>query len=133
MIIKIIYMKLVFISLLSISILASCASKEEKVFLRKEAHTVSNPTKEVKANSILTMKIDGMTCMMGCGASIRKELYATKAVKNVDFDFEEGRETNTAKIAFDNSKISEKKMVEIISKMNEKQFTVGEIKVEPMK
>lgn len=126
-------MRSLFISLLSISILASCANKEEKVFLRKESHSVSNTTNTVKPNSILTMKIDGMTCMMGCGASIRKELYSTKAVKNVEFDFEEGRETNTAKIAFDDSKISQKEMVEIISKMNEKQFTVGETKVEPMK
>ncbi len=126
-------MKSLFISLLSISILVSCANKEEKVFLRKESHSASNTTKSVKPNSILTMKIDGITCMMGCGASIRKELYATKAVKNVDFDFEEGRETNTAKIAFDDSKISQKEMIEIISKMNEKQFTVGETNVEPLK
>ena len=126
-------MKSLFISLLSISILASCTSKDEKVFLRKESHSSSNSTNTVKPNSILTMKIDGMTCMMGCGASIRKELYATKAVKNVDFDFEEGRETNTAKIEFDDSKISQKEMVEIISKMNENQFTVGETKVEPLK
>jgi copper chaperone CopZ len=126
-------MKSLFISLLSLSILASCASKEEKVFLRKESHSGSKSTNTVKPNSILTMKINGMTCMMGCGASIRKELYATKAVKNVDFDFEEGRETNTAKIAFDDSKISQKEMIEIISKMNEKQFTVGETNVEPLK
>ena len=126
-------MKSLFISLLSISILASCARKEEKVFLRKESHSASNTTKSVKPNSILTMKIDGMTCMMGCGASIRKELYATNGVKSVDFDFEEGRETNTAKIAFDDSKITDKKMIELISNMNEKQFTVGETKVEPLK
>ncbi len=126
-------MKSLFISLLSISILVSCADKEEKVFLRKESHSGSNPTKSVKPNSILTMKIDGMTCMMGCGASIRKELYATNAVKNVDFDFEEGRETNTAKISFDDSKITEKKMIDLISKMNEKQFTVGETQLEKIK
>lgn len=126
-------MKSLFISLLSICILVSCTNKEEKVFLRKESYSGSNTTKSVKANSILIMKIDGMTCMMGCGASIRKELYATNAVKNVDFDFEEGRETNTAKIAFDDSKITEKKMIDLISKMNEKQFTVGDTKVEPLK
>ena len=126
-------MKSLFISLLSICIIASCANKEEKVFIRKESHSGSNTAKSVKANSILTMKIDGMTCMMGCGASIRKELYATNSVKSVDFDFEEGRETNTAKIAFDDSKITEKKMIDLISKMNEKQFTVGDTKVEPLK
>jgi hypothetical protein len=67
---------------------------------------------------------------MGCGASIRKELYATKAVLSVDFDFEDGRKTNTAKIAFDKDKITVDKMVEIISTMNEKQFTVGKTKSE---
>ena len=66
-----------------------------------------------------------MTCVMGCGASIRKELFATNAVCSVEFDFEKGRKSNTAKIAFDKDKITVDKIVELVSKMNEKQFKVG--------
>ena len=79
------------------------------------------------------MEIEGMTCVMGCGASIRKELYTTKAVSSVEFDFKEDRKINTAKIAFDSAKISIDEMVSIISNMNEKQFSLGKISEEEYK
>ena len=62
---------------------------------------------------------------MGCGASIRKELYATKAVSSVEFDFKEGRKTNIATIKFDTSKINLNQIVSLLSTMNENQFTIG--------
>lgn len=105
---------------------AGCTSEEKPVFIRKESHTVSEPNKVV-SNKLVSMEIEGMTCVMGCGASIRKELYTTKAVSSVEFDFKEDRKINTAKIAFDSAKISIDEMVSIISKMNEKQFSLGKI------
>ena len=109
-----------------------CTSEEKPVFIRKESHTVSKPNKVV-ANKLISMEIEGMTCVMGCGASIRKELYTTNAVSSVEFDFKEGRKINTAKIAFDSAKISSDEMVSIISKMNEKQFSLGKISEEEYK
>ena len=67
-----------------------CTTEEKPVFIRKESHTVSKPNKVV-SNKIVAMEIEGMTCVMGCGASIRKELYTTEAVSSVEFDFKEGR------------------------------------------
>ena len=109
-----------------------CTSEEKPVFIRKESHTVSKPNKVV-ANKLISMEIEGMTCVMGCGASIRKELYTTKAVSSVEFDFKEDRKINTAKIAFDSAKISIDEMVSIISNMNEKQFSLGKISEEEYK
>ena len=109
-----------------------CISEDKPVFIRKESHTVSKPNKVVP-NKLVAIEIEGMTCVMGCGASIRKELYTTNAVSSVEFDFKENRKINTAKIAFDSAKISSDEMVSIISKMNEKQFSLGKISEEEYK
>ncbi len=101
-----------------------CSSEEKKVFLRKESHKEIKPN-SVKANRILTIEIEGMTCVLGCGASIRKELFSTNSVNSVEFDFKEGREVNTANIAFDKDKITVDEMIKLITTMNEKQFKVG--------
>lgn len=113
-----------------VAVLAGCNSNEKPVVLRKESHKVVSPQSKVQPNRILSINIDGMTCMMGCGASIRKELYQTNAVRSVEFDFEEGRKTNNAKIAFNKDQITVDQIVKILTTMNEKQFTVGEMSSE---
>jgi len=79
----------------------------------------------VEANRLLIMEIDGMVCQMGCGGTIRKELKATGGVSNCEFDFEDERATNTAKIAFDKDKITVDEIVKIVSTINDNQFSVG--------
>lgn len=74
----------------------------------------------------MTVEIDGMECVQACGGSIRKELKSTGAVSSCQFDFETGRKTNVATIEFDNTKITEEEIISRISKLNNKQFTVGE-------
>lgn len=116
-------MKKQIVFLFSILLLGACTSEKTPVAIHKKVEkTVSY---KVKANRILSMEIEGMTCVMGCGASIRKELFTTNAVSSVEFDFEEGRKSNTAKIAFDKDKITVDKIVELVSVMNEKQFKIG--------
>lgn len=80
----------------------------------------------VVPNKLLSLEISGMTCEMGCGSEIRKALISTGAVERVKFDFKMGRDVNKAEISFDNTKISEDKIAEIVSEMNNKQFSVGE-------
>jgi copper chaperone CopZ len=101
----------------------ACSSDNSPVITHKESKEIG--PKHLKANRILSIDIEGMTCVMGCGASIRKELFSTNAVSSVEFDFKEGRKTNIAKIAFDKDKISVDKIVELLSKLNEKQFKIG--------
>lgn len=116
-------MKKQLVIIFSILFLTACTSEKAPVVVRRESSKVI--TNDVKANRILSMEIEGMTCVMGCGASIRKELFATKAICSVEFDFVEDRKVNTAEIAFDKDKITVDKIVELVTELNEKQFKVG--------
>ena len=124
-------MKIAGFILSSILLLSACSSEPTVVHLRTE-----KGKKEVKApvnaNRSLTMEIKGMTCEMGCGGSIRKELKATGGVSRVEFDFVEGRKVQTAKISFDTNKITADAMVKIVTTMNEKQFTLGKMSSETL-
>ena len=110
-------------------VLSACSSEPNVVLLRTEKkHTAVKPV--VLANRLLTLEVEGMTCEMGCGGSIRKELKATGGVERVEFDFVEGKKIQTAKISFDKDKISADEMVAIVTKMNDKQFKVGTMRSE---
>ena len=97
-----------------------CSSDVKKTEEPKEEVAVL-----VEPNRILSLEIEGMVCKMGCGGAIRKELKATNAVANVDFDFEEERPSNNATISFDKDKISVDKIISIITSINDGQFKVG--------
>jgi copper chaperone CopZ len=106
--------------------LASCSSNEEKKIIKIEKKVMYKPLKKVVPTKKLTIDVSGMTCEHACGGSIRMALKETNAVDRVSFDFETDRKTNKAFIAFDDKKISEKEIVTIIEKINDKQFTTGE-------
>lgn len=110
-------------------LLLSCTSNNKPTVVRKESCKTKTvfDCSTVEADRMLSMEIKGMSCVMGCGASIRKELLSTKAVCSVEFDFKEDREFNTAKIAFDKDKITTDELVNLISKLDDKKFTVGKI------
>ena len=111
------------IGLLVITLFGCSEDAEVKTDMGK----VESNTKEVKvnANRLLTMEIDGMVCQMGCGGSIRKELKATGAVSGVEFDFEDDRETNIAKISFDKNSITVDELIKVVSEINDGQFKIG--------
>lgn len=119
-------MKKIAIFLFLASVIISCTSKQQevKIIKRKKVDT-SFHAPIVHPNKKLTVEISGMMCELGCGSSIRKELKATAAVDQVSYDFVEDRAVNTAEITFDKNKISVDRILEIISTMNDKQFTVG--------
>ena len=109
--------------------LASCSSNEEKKIIKIEKNVMSKPLKKVVPTKKLAIDVSGMTCEHACGGSIRMALKETNAVERVSFDFETDRKTNKAFIAYDDKKISEKDIVTIIEKINDKQFTTGEADV----
>ena len=87
---------------------------------------------EVDANRVLTLELEGMVCSMGCGGSIRKELNATGAVANCDFDFENERAVDVAVIQFDKNKITVDEIIAIVARINDGQFTVGKASSEAL-
>lgn len=103
----------------------SCSSEPHVIHLRTEKGKKETKV-PVAANRVLTMEIEGMTCEMGCGGSIRKELKAAGGVARVEFvDFKEGAKKQTARVSYDTNKITVDEMVKIVTTMNDKQFTVG--------
>jgi copper chaperone CopZ len=92
-----------------------------------------NSSAKVLPTSKMTVEVSGMSCVHACGGAIRMELKDTKAVDRVSFDFEDGRKTNKCFITFDDKKISEKEIISIIQRINNKQFTTGKSSVEPIK
>jgi copper chaperone CopZ len=111
-------------------ILSACSSEPKEVLLRTEKGSTEEKKAPVHSTAVLTMEVEGMTCEMGCGGSIRKELKATGGVERVKFDFVEGEEKQKTYVYFDEAKVSEKDLKEIITTMNEKQFTISSSKIE---
>lgn len=117
-----------------ISILASCSTSTEQASV-SEKGSDSTILKEkdlvaVIPNRMMTTEIDGMTCVMGCGGSIRKELLNTGAVSRCSFDFQGIDETSSAMIEFDKDKISADEIADLIKEINEGQFSLGEMSTE---
>jgi mercuric ion binding protein len=109
--------------LIVVMVFSACSESKPSEIVSK-----NDKTEAVKAvgNRMLTLEIEGMTCVMGCGGSIRKQLAETQAIESCEFDFESGRGMNKAKISFDKDKISVDKIISIVSTMNKGQFKVGE-------
>lgn len=110
------------IAIVVLSISTSCSSDKATTTVAEKTAT---PDEKPIANKELSVEITGMVCEKGCGASIRKELLSTGGVTACSFDFEEGRESNVAKIAFDDSKISEDEIVLAITTLDEHKYTIG--------
>ena len=111
-------------------ILGACTSEAKVIHLRTEKGQKETSVKVI-ANRVLSIEIEGMTCEMGCGGSIRKELKATKGVARVEFiNFDEKKKIQNAEISFDTNIITADEMVKIITTMNDKQFKVGKMSSE---
>ncbi len=101
----------------------SCESKKT-VFQDKTAAKVCEPA---KANTTVELGVKGMVCQMGCGGSIRKALKETCAVDLVEVNYIDSLEEQTIKVYYDRKKIAPEQMVGVLSKINDKQFTVRSV------
>ena len=78
----------------------------------------------VKANSIQEIGVKGMVCQMGCGGSIRKALKETCAVERVEVNYIDSLEEQVIKVHYDRQQIAPKQMLQVLSELNDRQFTV---------
>lgn len=104
----------IFITTISIFLFLACSESSE--------------TGEPMADQKATFMVDGMVCEMGCGGAIRKELYKTGAVTQVDVDFDEEQLENFVHIYFDSKKFSVDQIGKAIETINDNQFTVSFVK-----
>lgn len=82
--------------------------------------------KSVVPTSVLSAEIAGMSCVKGCGSSIRKELYGNGGISKVEYDFEENREFNGIKVYYDENQISEDEIILALTTMEEHKYTIEE-------
>lgn len=118
---------------LSVALIAvSCGGSGEKKIISVEKKTVLKEPVHVTPNRELSLHVAGMTCEQGCGGTIRMALKETGAVDRCSFDFKENRDVNTAFITFDKDKITADKIVAIIEKLNDHQFTTSNASTRPL-
>ncbi len=89
----------------------SC-KKEEKTAENTTNTEAAAPKKEIAAENLETasFEIEGMTCAMGCAATIEKKLAETEGVKEAKVDFE----TKTATVAFDKTVNNQESLTKLV-------------------
>jgi copper chaperone CopZ len=90
-------------------------------------HSQVKDCKVVVPNASISLGVKGMVCQMGCGGSIRKALKATCAVERVEVNYLDSLEEQTIKVRYDRQKIAPKQMLQILSAINDQQFSVRTI------
>lgn len=89
----------------------SC-KKEDKTAENTTNTEAAAPKKEIAAENLETasFEIKGMTCAMGCAATIEKKLAETEGVKEAKVDFE----TKTATVAFDKTVNNQESLTKLV-------------------
>jgi periplasmic mercuric ion binding protein len=81
--------------------------------------------KETAANlETATFKIDGMTCPMGCAATIEKKLAKMEGVGEAKVDYEK----KTATVSYDPAKQTPEKFVETVEGLADGAYKVSDVK-----
>ena len=90
-----------------------------------EVSYVDVPQIEGKTNYVATLKIEGMTCAMGCAKSIEGKLNGIEGVVLASVDFEKGQ----ADVEFDNNSTEVDNFIQKINNLHDGQYVVTEASV----
>lgn len=82
-----------------------------------------NPEKSVEANYKATFLVDGMMCSKGCGAVIRKGLYETGAIAEVEVHFDEEDESGEITVYFDKNNINSEEIIKTIKELPSDRYS----------
>lgn len=109
-------MRLILFFTIVISLLLGCEG--EKVAIPEITdETIILPT------HMAIFDIEGMMCQKGCGAAIRKGLYDTGGVSEVEVAFNEENPVNQIKVFFDINKTSTDKMITVIGGLADNRYS----------
>lgn len=121
------------LSLLALSalLLTACKDKSKDGNVDTDATTTDTTAvdttmaKETAANlETATFKIDGMTCPMGCAATIEKKLAKMDGVGEAKVDYEK----KTATVSYDPAKQTPEKFVETVEGLADGAYKVSDVK-----
>jgi copper chaperone CopZ len=123
-------MKIIVSTFLLLMLVVSCTTHEEKIIVKNAKPKVEKTAQVIVPNNLLTVEIEGMSCEMNCGGSIRIALKKTGAVSRVEFDCVEEAEKQITKISYDDKKMNDKQILALIESLNDGQFTTHGGKIE---
>lgn len=90
--------------------------------------TVEEVTGAVPA-TFADLSIDGMSCEMMCGGSIKKALAKLPGVNSTEIKFIEGDERDHAVVNYDATKVSDAEMIDAIQSLYDGQYKVVAVKI----
>ena len=92
---------------------------------------VDKPTSSIERieEEVADISIDGMSCEMMCGSSIKKALAALPGVNSTEIKFIEGDVRDHAVVNYDAAKISDAQMIDAIQSLYDGQYKVVAVKV----
>lgn len=70
------------------------------------------------------ISIEGMSCEMMCGGSIKKALAKLPGIEQTEIKFVEGDERDHAIVTYDESKVTDAQMIEAIQGLHDGQYKV---------
>ena len=94
---------------------------------KKKNEPQAKVCERVVPNTSLVLGVKGMVCQMGCGGSIRKALKQTCAVERVEVNYIDSLEEQTIIVDYDRQKLGPDQMINLLSQINDKQFSVRTI------
>ena len=124
-------MKTPFALALSTTLLLSCStnSPAPQVASNIERTVVETAISSGTPVTMADISIDGMTCEMMCGGSIKKALGALPGIASTEIEFFEGDERDHAIVTFDESKVKDAQMIEAIQGLYDGQYKVLAVKI----
>lgn len=118
-------MKKILVSLFVLPLLlASCKKEIETKVIKTDKTTVVT-----KANTRLTFAINGMTCAMGCAATIQEKLSKTAGVAAAEVNFDK----KIASVAFDNTIVKKDALLQLVTETGDgTTYRVAQVKEQKM-
>lgn len=81
------------------------------------------------AGAVADISIEGMSCEMMCGGSIKKALAQLPGVNSTEIRFIEGEENDHAVVDYDATKVSDEEMIEAIQSLHDGQYKVVSVHI----
>lgn len=114
------------------TLLFACSGNVPEPEVSSASATIQRTVEEVvgtTAGTFADLSIEGMSCEMMCGGSIKKALAKLPGVNSTEIEFVEGDEHDHAVVNYDATKVSDKEMIDAIQGLYDGQYKVVAVKI----
>lgn len=114
------------------ALLFACSGNVPEPAASSASTTIQRTVEEVvgaTAGTFADLSIEGMSCEMMCGGSIKKALAKLPGVNSTEIEFVEGDERDHAVVNYDATKVSDKEMIDAIQGLYDGQYKVVAVKI----